>query len=223
MGRCHPPMGVVWRVVSSYAGRRLATRGWRNALPLLGETRDGREAVALAASARPQVALLDLQMPELDGVAATLAISAARLNVAVLILTSFGDDARLHAALQAGAAGYLLKDISGDALVAAIRGAARGEPQLHPSVARRLMQAMPVPADPLRLLTERERGVLRLLGRGLTNKEIGAQLGLTEMTIKGYVSEILGKLQLPDRTQAALLAVRYGLIPLDELPDIPHL
>lgn len=188
---------------------------------LLGEARNGREAVELVAAQRPQVALLDVQMPELSGLDATRAIRAAHPEVAVLILTSFSDDAQLHAALRAGAAGYLLKDIGGDALVAAIRGAARGEPQLHPAIARRLMQAMPAPADPLALLTERERSVLRLLGHGMSNKEIGARLGLTEVTIKGYVGEILSKLQLSDRTQAALLAVRYGLISPDELPDVP--
>jgi DNA-binding NarL/FixJ family response regulator len=167
------------------------------------------------------VALLDIQMPELDGIAATQAIHSAHPQVAILILTSFSTDAQLHAALRAGATGYLLKDVDGDTLVAAIRGAARGEPQLHPTIARRLMQRMQSPEDPLASLTTREREVLRLVGRGLSNKEIGTALDLTELTIKGYMSEILGKLGVADRTQAALLAVRYGLIPLTELPDAP--
>lgn len=188
---------------------------------LLGEARNGREAVALAAETCPRVALLDVQMPEMDGVAAAAAIHAAQPEIAILMLTSFSGDTQLHAALRAGANGYLLKDMSGDALVAAIRGAARGEPQLHPTVARRLMNLAPAPNDPLAALTSREREVLRLLGRGMSNKEIGAALTLTEMTVKGYVSDILGKLQIADRTQAALLAVRYGLIDPNDLPDVP--
>lgn len=191
-------------------------------LRLLGEARNGREAVDLAAATRPHVALLDVQMPELDGVGAARAIHQAQPEVAILMLTSFSGDAQLQAALHAGAAGYLLKDVSGDALVAAIRGAARGDPQLHPAVARRLMQLAPAPADPLAMLTAREREVLRLIGQGMSNKEIGLSLGLTEMTVKGYVSEVLGKLELADRTQAALLAVRYGLISPDDLPEAPR-
>ncbi len=110
--------------------------------------------------------------------------------------------------------------MSGDALVAAIRGAARGEPQLHPTIARRLMERMTVPEDPLAPLTQRERDVLRLIARGLSNKEIGGSLSLTEYTVKGYVRDILGKLYVADRTQAALLAVRYGLVHTDDLPEV---
>jgi two-component system, NarL family, response regulator LiaR len=199
-------------------GLRMTIQGEAD-LELLGEARNGREAVALVAATQPRVALLDLQMPEMDGVAATIAIRAAHPQVAVLILTSFSGDAQLHAALRAGASGYLLKDIDGDALVEAIRGAARGLPQLDPSVARRLMGRMQAPEDPLAALTAREREVLRLVGRGMSNKEIGVALDLTELTVKGYMSEVLSKLGVADRTQAALLAVRYGLIGLDDLPD----
>lgn len=202
-------------------GLRMTIQGEAD-LQLLGEARNGREAVALVAATQPQVALLDLQMPEMDGVAATRAIRAAHPKVAVLILTSFSGDAQLHAALRAGAAGYLLKDIDGDALVEAIRGAARGLPQLDPSVARRLMDRMQPPEDPLAALTAREREVLRLVGRGMSNKEIGAALDLTELTVKGYMSEVLSKLGVADRTQAALLAVRYGLIGMDDLLDTPQ-
>ena len=201
-------------------GLRMTIQGEAD-FELLGEARNGHEAVALVATHQPQVALLDLQMPELNGVGATHAIHAAHPQVAIVILTSFSDDAQLHAALRAGATGYLLKDISGDALVRAIRGAAHGDPQLHPQIARRLMDRMPMPEDPLARLTARERAVLQLIGRGQSNKEIGVTLGLAELTIKGYVSEMLSKLGAADRTQAALLAVRYGLIRLDELPETP--
>jgi len=190
-------------------------------MQLAGEARTGQEAVDLAAAAQPDVALLDVQMPVMDGIAAAAAIHAAQPGVAVVMLTSFGSDAQLHAALRAGVAGYLLKEISGDELVAAIRGAAAGRPQMHPAILRRLMAQMPAPADPLGALTVREREILRLIARGLSNKEIGAALSLTEATVKGYVSTILSKLGVLDRTQAALLAVRYGVVILDDLPDAP--
>ncbi len=198
-------------------GLRMTIAGEED-MRLLGEARNGHEAIELAARTRPDVILLDIQMPELDGVAAAAAIHAAQPTVAIVMLTSFAGDAQLYAALQAGAQGYLLKDTSGDDLVQAIRGAARGEPQLHPSVARRLMQRLPAPDDPLAALTARERDVLHLLSRGLSNKQIGAALTLTEVTVKGYVSAVLGKLGVADRTQAALLAVRHGLIAPEDLP-----
>lgn len=190
-------------------------------LQLLGEARTGREAIELARTLHPAIMLLDIQMPDMDGLAAATTIHAAQPDVAILILTSFSSDAQLAAALRAGVSGYLLKDLSGDALIAALRGAARGEPQLHPSIARKLMQHAGPPADPLAELTTREQDVLRLIARGHSNKEIGAALALTEVTIKGYVSSILSKLGVADRTQAALLAVRYGLIAPDDLPTLP--
>lgn len=186
---------------------------------LVAEARTGAEAVRVAGLTKPDVVLLDVQMPELDGIAAAAAIRDVAPQAAILMLTSFSSDAQLHAALQAGVTGYLLKDLSGDELVAAIRGAAAGRPQMHPEILRRLMQRMPGPADPLAALTGRERDILRLVARGLSNKEIGAGLSLTEATVKGYVSTILSKLGVADRTQAALLAVRYGLASLDDLPE----
>lgn len=201
-------------------GLRMTIAGEED-MRLVGEACNGHEAVALATATRPAVVLLDIKMPELDGVAAAAAIHTAQPDVAILMLTSFDDDARLHAALRAGASGYLLKDVGGDALVQAIRGAAQGQPQLHPEIARRLMGKMPAPDDPLAALTPREREVLRLIARGMSNKMIGAALTLTEATIKGYVSDILTKLHSADRTQAALLAVRYGLIDPGDLPDVP--
>lgn len=186
-------------------------------MQLVGEASNGREAVRLAATAQPDVLLLDIQMPEMDGLAAAQQIHAGWPDVRILILTSFDSDAKLYTALQAGVTGYLLKDTSGDGLVAAIRGAAQGIPQLHPEIARKLMGQMPAPATPLDALTEREREVLTLLARGNSNREIGGALFLTEATVKGYVSTILSKLYVSDRTQAALLAVRYGLVDVDDV------
>ncbi len=187
-------------------------------MTLLGEAANGRELLELAAQTQPDIVLLDIQMPELDGIETARLLRQRYPELPILILTSFSNDAHLYAAMQAGVTGYLLKDTPGDELVEAIRGAVQGKPQLHPEIARRLMQRMPPPHTPLDDLTEREQEVLVLLAQGLSNKEIGARLHLSETTIKGYVSVILGKLHVADRTQAALLAVRYGLIKLDDLP-----
>jgi NarL family two-component system response regulator LiaR len=189
-------------------------------LVLLGEATTGREAVRLAAELLPTLVLLDVQMPDLDGVAAAQAIRQAQPSTAVVMLTSFAEDAQLYAALDAGVIGYLLKDISGDDLVEAIRGAVRGEPQLHPSIAMRLMRRRSTTGDPFADLTERERDILKTLARGFSNKEIAQALFLTETTVKGYVSTVLSKLGVSDRTQAALIAVRHGLVKLAELPDV---
>lgn len=183
---------------------------------LLGEASDGREAIALVKTTKPDVLLLDIQMPDMDGIAAAQALHVTHPQLIILMLTSFTDDAKLYSALRAGASGYLLKEMSGDDLVAAIRGAARGLPQLHPSIARRLMDRIAPPSDPLTQLTQREQSVLRHIARGLSNKEIGGALDLTEQTVKGYVRDILSKLGVADRTQAALLAVRFGLVQADE-------
>lgn len=181
-------------------------------LRLLGTAATGAEALALVAATAPDVVLLDIQMPDVDGIAAAAQLRAAHPALAVLMLTSYSDDARIYAALRAGASGYLLKEMSGDALLGAIRAAARGEPQLHPKVARRLMERVAPPEDPLAQLSPREEDVLRLIARGLSNKEIAAATALSEQTVKSYVREILSKLGVADRTQAALLAVRYGLV-----------
>lgn len=180
-------------------------------LCLLGMATTGTEVLALAAETKPDVVLLDIQMPDMDGITAASRLRAASPTLAILMLTSYGDDARIYAALRAGANGYLLKEMSGDALLGAIRAAARGEPQLHPKIAQRLMDRVAPPVDPLAQLTPREHEVLRWIARGLSNKEIAAATDLTEQTVKSYVREILSKLDVADRTQAALLAVRYGI------------
>ncbi|MCB0115164.1 MAG: response regulator transcription factor, partial [Caldilineaceae bacterium] len=158
-----------------------------------------------------------LQMPVMDGVETARIVKARYPQVYVLVLTSFDGDDKLHAAMQAGVDGYFLKDTPGDELVAAMRASAKGQPLLHPEIARKLMARMPAPTTPLDELSEREREVLQHLAHGMSNKEIGRALHLTEQTIKGYVSTILAKLQINDRTQAALLAVRYGLVRIEDL------
>ena len=201
-------------------GLRMTIAG-ESDLALVAEARTGREAIAAVAAHRPQLALLDVQMPDLDGISAAKAILRDYPATAVVILTSFAEDAQLYAALDAGVIGYLLKDINGDDLLTALRGAARGEPQLHPAIALKLMRRRANSGDPFADLTERERDVLKILARGYSNKEIGQTLVLTETTVKGYVSTILSKLGVADRTQAALLAVRYKLVGMDELPELP--
>jgi DNA-binding NarL/FixJ family response regulator len=191
-------------------GLRMTIEGEED-MQLAGEARDGLQAIELVKANQPDVVLLDIQMPQMDGIEATRRLRALFPTLPILVLTSFSDDARLYSALRAGASGYLLKDVSGDQLVQAIRGAAAGKPELHPDIARKLMAQMSAPQDPFAELTPRELDVLKLLARGLSNKEIALELYLTEVTVKGYVSTILGKLEVADRTQAALLAARYGL------------
>jgi len=182
-----------------------------------GEASNGAQVVALIQKHKPDVVLMDLQMPEMNGVDALKQIRPLYPELPVLILTTFSDDAHVYAALRAGASGFLLKEMNGDDLVAAIRGAAQGKPQLHPDIARRLMAHAPMPDDPFESLTNRERDILRLLARGKSNKEMAGELVLTEMTVKGYVSDLFAKLGVNDRTQAALMAVRYGLVLPEEL------
>ncbi len=181
------------------------------------EASNGTQVLEAIKKHKPDVVLMDLQMPEMNGVDALKQIRPEYPNLPILILTTFTDDAHVYAALRAGASGFLLKEMSGDDLVAAIRGASQGKPQLHPDIARRLMARAPMPDDPFDSLTERERGILKLLARGKSNKEIASELVLTEMTVKGYVSDLFAKLGVNDRTQAALMAVRFGLVLPEEL------
>lgn len=182
-------------------------------IEVIGEASNGKEAVLRAEKLQPQVILMDLVMPEMDGIAATQSIRQKLPHCQVLVLTSFAEDQRVPDAIQAGAIGYLLKDVLKGDLLSAIHAAVRGEPTLHPEAQRQLMRQMtqPLPQNLLDALTEREMDVLRLIAQGQSNKEIAASLHLTEGTVKGYVSTILGKLQVADRTQAALYAVKHGV------------
>lgn len=188
-------------------------------LEVVGTASGGGQALDLimrldAEGRRPHVVVMDLKMSPVDGIEATRDIRARYAEVEVVVLTSFGEDERVHAALEAGASGYLLKDADADEVVAAIRAAHRGELQLDPGVARRLMSSLRVGGreDVTPELTARELEVLTLVGAGKANKEIAAELRISERTARTHVSNILRKLGLGSRTQAALWAVRERLV-----------
>ena len=205
----------------------MVRRGMRDFLALhpdlevVAEAADGASAIALTEQHRPDVVVMDLLMPVVDGIEATRRIKAAHPAVEVVALTSFIEEARVVAAIEAGAAGFLLKDAEADDLAAAIRAAAVGDVHLDPAVAgivaRRLRgrpaggPGSPDPADRLRGLTARERDVLGGVARGLSNRAIADELGITERTARTHVSNILAKLGLSSRTQAALLAAEHGI------------
>jgi DNA-binding NarL/FixJ family response regulator len=184
-------------------------------IEIVGEAEDGERAVALANELAPDVVLMDLLMPVMDGIAATARIKAVRPDTEVVALTSFIEEDRVTAALEAGASGYLLKDADADDVATAIRRAHAGEVHLDPQVARLLAQRLrqkrtdPGPREPL---TDREREVLGLVAKGHANKEIAALLDITERTARTHVSNILGKLELTSRTQAALWAIEHKLV-----------
>jgi DNA-binding NarL/FixJ family response regulator len=212
--------------------QRLMREGLRTLLELhsdlhvVGEAGDGEQAEELTAQLQPRVVLMDLRMPRVDGVSATQRIKRRWPAVQVLVLTTFDDDDLVFRSIEAGASGYLLKDVGSDALVDAVRAASRGEAPLQPSVARKILGRLRSAAStaqpafnqdqaqdlPLERLSERELAILRLLGSGAANREIAERLALTEGTVKNYVSAILAKTGLHDRTQAALFAVRHNLI-----------
>jgi RNA polymerase sigma factor (sigma-70 family) len=200
-------------------------------LEVVGEAGDGQEAIALAQDLQPDVVLMDIKMPRLGGIPATRQICAQLPGTHVIILTTYDTDDLVFEGIKAGARGYLLKDTTGEKLVEAIQGVMRGEAQLDPAVAskvlgefRRLAEE-PAPrraeapedddlAVMIEPLTPREEEVLQLLAEGLSNKEIGARLHLTEGTVKNYVSAIIAKLQANDRTHAVVTALRRGLVEL---------
>ena len=201
-------------VVDDHPVVRQGLRGFlgsRPGLEVIGEAADGDEAVRKARHLHPDVVLMDLVMPGTDGVEATKQIVAQDEDVRVVVLTSFTDDERVVPAVRAGAAGYLHKDATPAELERAVRAAARGEAPLSPRAAARVLQSMTAePAGPD--LTPREREVLGLLGEGLTNRLIARRLGVSEKTVKTHVGNVLAKLGVSDRTQAALWAVRHGLV-----------
>ena len=195
-----------------------------------GEASDGRMAVDMVAETQPHVVLMDLMMPRMDGVSATREILQTGADTRVIALSSFAEDDQVFPAIQAGASSYLLKDVSPDELVDAIRAAYRGEPRLHPDVARRLMEAMRAPqasqsqlsagaagtsasldASGANELTEREREIVRSIAQGKSNQEIATELFISDKTVKTHVSHILAKLGLKDRTQLAIFAIRNNL------------
>ncbi len=192
-------------------------------IEVVGEARDGREAVELAQALRPDVVLMDLIMPQMDGIEAITQLIAVQPNVHILVLTSFASIDMILPAIRAGALGYLLKDSSPSELVEAIHQVHCGNASLHPAVARKLLQQLSQPdrshSEPTNhqeALTEREVHVLKLVAQGYSNQEIADHLSLSEATVRTHVSHILAKLELSSRTQAALYALRKGWVSLQE-------
>jgi DNA-binding NarL/FixJ family response regulator len=192
----------------------------RDDIEVVGQAADGQQALRQAAALAPDVVLMDLRMPVLDGIAATRRLRVDQPDVRVLALTTFDDDDEVFAALRAGAVGYLLKDVSSERLVEAVRAAARGESVLQPSVAAKVVarfaeldDTVAARTQPLVVpLTDRELEVVRLLAQGRSNREIAAALFLAEGTVKNHVTNVLAKLEARDRTQAALRARALGLL-----------
>ncbi|MGW8143972.1 MAG: response regulator [Anaerolineales bacterium] len=191
------------------------------AIEVVGEAANGVEAVEFCRRLQPDIVLLDLVMPEMDGVTATAKIIERDPQIRVIILTSFGEEDQVVPAIRAGAQGYLLKDISPDGLIQALYDAYRGEVQLHPKAAQKLMSAVSKPEyisssqtakQDLDDLTDREQDVMQLIADGKTNQEIADKLVISESTVKTHVSNILSKLHLKDRTQIAIYALKHGIL-----------
>lgn len=203
---------------------RVVRQGLRDFLELqpdidvVGEAPNGEEGVQLARELLPDVVLMDLVMPGIDGVETTRRLKAASPSSRVIVLTSFADDDKVFPAIKAGAISYLLKDISPEELAHAIRAAQRNEAVLHPEVAAKLMQEFSTPRPgeaPVDQLTPREMDVLRLVAKGMSNKEIAEKLIISEKTCKTHISNILSKLHLADRTQVAIYALKQRLVPME--------
>ena len=187
-------------------------------MQVLGEAKNGDEAVEMAYTLQPDVILMDLQMPKKDGIEAIKGIKAENLEARILVLTSFSEDEKVYTAIKAGAMGYLLKDSLPEDILTAIREVHQGEMSMKPSIAEKLMRELQRPSElPLteEPLTEREGEVLKLVAQGLPNREIAEKLVVSERTVRTHVTNILGKLHLANRTQAALYALREGLADLD--------
>lgn len=193
-------------------------------IDVVGEAADGEEAVAQAKTLSPDVILMDLVMPKMDGIAAIQQILAEQPEMRIMALTSFVAESKVFPAIKAGAMGYLLKDATPQELIAAIRTIYRGEPTLHPTVAKMVLAELgqpvkqPLTPDPL---TKREVDVVRLVAQGFTNRQIASQLVIGEATVRTHVGNILNKLRLANRVQATLYALRVGLTSLDEM-DTPN-
>ena len=187
---------------------------------VVGEARDGLTAVEMVQQYQPDVVLMYLVMPRLDGISATRQVKSLAAHVKVIALTSFTEDDKVFPAIQAGASSYLLKDVSPDDLVDSIRAAYQGEARLHPDITRRLMeqvshQAAPKSENQVEDITVRERDVVRLVAQGRSNHEIAQELVISEKTVKTHISNILSKLHLQDRTQLAIYAIKKGLVDTD--------
>jgi DNA-binding NarL/FixJ family response regulator len=208
------------------AGFRMLLAGQED-IEVVAEAKDGLEAVAKATRCDPTVVLMDIRMPQLDGLEATRRIIAANEKARILILTTFGLDEYVYEALRAGASGFVLKDDPPEQLIAAVRTVAEGNALLSPAITKRVIKQFvrtprPDPPKELGELTEREQGILRLIAVGLSNAEIGEQLYISETTVKTHVSHILQKLGLRDRVQAVVLAYQSGLTPpLRDADDSP--
>jgi len=185
--------------------------GAAEGIEVVGSAGDGREALKIVQMTGPDVVLMDLQMPDVDGVTATRRIVAADSDVQVVVLTSFSDSERIVAALDAGAIGYLLKDAEPDDLLEGVRAAARGESPLHPRAARQLLTARSAQRGGQVDLTPREAEVLGLVRQGLANKQIARRLGISERTVKAHLTSTFQRIGVADRTQAALWAERHGV------------
>ena len=204
-------------------------------IQVVGQAKDGRQAVKIAAQLEPDVVLMDIRMPLMDGIKATRQIKETHPQIQVVILTTYSEDELIFEGLRAGAVGYLLKDITRNQLAEAVRGAARGEAQIDPAIASQVLAEFQRMANalrrlggqptrptgstlddlaPMETLTPREETILRLLTEGLTNAGIAERLHLSEGTVKNYVSEILSKLHANDRTHAVVLAIKHGLLDL---------
>jgi NarL family two-component system response regulator LiaR len=206
-------------LVDDHALVRGGVRAYLDTQPdieVVGEAGSGAEAVRQAETLVPDVVLMDLVMPGMDGIEATQRVRQVSPRSQVVVLTSFHEDSHIFPALKAGALSYLLKDAGPEEVAAAVRAAARGEVTIHPSIAARLVRQVrgveDQPANPYTELTEREEQVLRLIAEGRSNAEIAAELVISEKTVKGHVGNVLSKLHLADRTQAAVFAWREGFI-----------
>jgi DNA-binding NarL/FixJ family response regulator len=216
------PDGIRVFLVDDHAVVRRGIRSYLEMIPdmqVVGEAADGQEAVErvvtlAAAGGPPDVVMMDLVMPRMDGIAATKAIKERWPAIEVVAMTSFTEADKVHGALEAGATGYLLKDAEADELAAAIRAARRGEVHLDAAVAKQLTRSLVTPgAEGVQALTQREQEILRLVAQGLSNQQIADGLSISERTARSHVSNILAKLGLASRTQAALWAIRQGIAP----------
>jgi len=196
-------------------------------IEVVGEAGDGEETVRLATQLRPDVAIIDIAMPKLNGIEATKRIKAQNPSTAILILTAYDNDQYIFAVLDAGAAGYLLKSVDSQELVDAVRAVHAGESVLHPTVARKVLDRLaarrprPVDDEGIERLTKREMEVLKLAAKGLRNKEIAEELVLSVRTVQGHLSNIFGKMQVGSRTEAVIKALRKGWLRLEDIREEP--